>query len=81
MKKRPGLAHFYKKYFDSRLKEGLTWFFWRFQLAGETEAEFSEDGDWHGPGHGHVEAHVSPRRSQDHGRDQEGSRIRSSTPG
>ena len=47
-----------------------------FQLSDETATEFPEDGDRHGPGHGHVEAHVAVGRPQDDGRDQEGRWIR-----
>ena len=64
---------------SERSKKTVASFF--LQLSGEAAPKFPQDGDRHGVGHRHVEAHVAARRPQDHGRDQEGGGLRGSTPG
>ena len=45
------------------------------QPEQEAAPVLAQDGHRHGAGHGHVQAHESPGRPEDHGGNQEGGRL------
>ena len=51
------------------------------QLVKEAETKCEEDGDRHGAGHWHEQAHEPPGWPQDHGGDQEGGWVWGAAPG